>query len=187
MIFITVLVANRTRTLKKVLSLVFGRPAVRYIGGMGSDPIQQVAWGEIHIGYYGFKQSAMGWIRSDRYVRSQPVRGSEDVWRQYAASDQDMSLVIDLETDDRERDVCDWCKLRYQHTREVHETAKGSIPIKQGKEVAMDYRKLLKKYMEHVGEIEGTYYLGRADRLCGFTDEEWAELHRLSKEEPSRD
>ena len=51
----------------------------------------------------------------------------------------------------------------------------------------MDYRLLLLKYMAHVGWLEGVDYAGPADRGTGlpadhFTDEEWAELRRLSEE-----
>lgn len=48
-----------------------------------------------------------------------------------------------------------------------------------------NYRELLKKYIQHVGDSEGTDFLGdfaRNDFGCDpdrFTDEEWAELQRL--------
>lgn len=53
----------------------------------------------------------------------------------------------------------------------------------------MDYRHLLKKYINHVGESEGSTSLGDHDRsaLAGmpeFTDEEWAELQKLEAEDP---
>ena len=50
-------------------------------------------------------------------------------------------------------------------------------------EVIMDYRTLLKKYIKHVGEIEGVTYSGEHD-YCSkfFTEEEWAELRKLDTE-----
>jgi len=46
----------------------------------------------------------------------------------------------------------------------------------------MDYRDLLKKYIKHVGEIEGVDYLGEYDKLDIFTDDEWSEVRKLSDE-----
>jgi hypothetical protein len=50
----------------------------------------------------------------------------------------------------------------------------------------MDYRELLKKYINHVGDCEGTTFLGDHDRGDArdfeFTDEEWTELQKLDKE-----
>jgi hypothetical protein len=44
----------------------------------------------------------------------------------------------------------------------------------------MDYRELLVKYMAHIGEQEGIYFLGYLGK--GFSEEEKAELQKLSKE-----
>lgn len=48
----------------------------------------------------------------------------------------------------------------------------------------MDYRILLKKYIEHVCDHEGTSYITdiHKARLGVFTDAEWAELERLRDE-----
>lgn len=52
-----------------------------------------------------------------------------------------------------------------------------------------DHRKLLAKYIQHVGACEGADYLRDSDRSLGvgmhgpsFTDSEWAELQRLAGE-----
>lgn len=45
----------------------------------------------------------------------------------------------------------------------------------------MDYRDLLLKYINHVGEEEGTTFLSW-DRHDHFTEEEWDELQRLDVE-----
>lgn len=45
----------------------------------------------------------------------------------------------------------------------------------------MDYRELLKKYIDHVGESEGVTFLSHDD-LNRFTSEEWAELRLLDVE-----
>lgn len=45
----------------------------------------------------------------------------------------------------------------------------------------IDYRALLAKYMEHVGDEEGTLFLsGIAANKERFTDAEWAELERIA-------
>lgn len=51
----------------------------------------------------------------------------------------------------------------------------------------MDYRQLLKKYIDHVGEYEGSTFLQDYMRsnypdMPDFTDEEWAELKKLEDE-----
>jgi len=50
----------------------------------------------------------------------------------------------------------------------------------------VDYRGLIKKYIKHVGYIEGVDYLGEYDRGYEennfFNDEEWQELRKLSQE-----
>ena len=48
----------------------------------------------------------------------------------------------------------------------------------------MDYKKLLLAYMNHVGEMEGTYFLGHsADTgITGLTQQEVNELRSLTKE-----
>lgn len=51
----------------------------------------------------------------------------------------------------------------------------------------MDHRQLLKKYIYHVGECEGTTFLSDLHRPLSkyreaFTDEEWAELQKLENE-----
>lgn len=49
----------------------------------------------------------------------------------------------------------------------------------------MDYRQLLKKYINHVGAEEGTTFLafkGGWEDSPEFTDEEWAELQKLEAE-----
>lgn len=50
----------------------------------------------------------------------------------------------------------------------------------------MDYRELLKKYMEHVGECEGTTFVDRLNGGCGadivFTAEEVEELRAIRDE-----
>ena len=47
-----------------------------------------------------------------------------------------------------------------------------------------DYLKLLKAYINHVGEIEGTDFLGRSAEpyITGLTTEERDELRRVSIE-----
>jgi hypothetical protein len=46
----------------------------------------------------------------------------------------------------------------------------------------MDYKNLLLKYINHVGEIEGTTFLGRSlDVSDAFSDEEKKELITLSQ------
>lgn len=53
-----------------------------------------------------------------------------------------------------------------------------------------DYRDLLRKYIDHIGMVEGSVFLERGHRAesanCGvlFADEEWAELQMLAKHEP---
>lgn len=44
-----------------------------------------------------------------------------------------------------------------------------------------EMRNLLKKYMNHVGEIEGTLFLGQIV-LGEFTDEEMVELRKIEEE-----
>jgi hypothetical protein len=46
----------------------------------------------------------------------------------------------------------------------------------------MDYRKLLKKYIEHVGWCEGVSFLGEYDRTEFFTDDEWKEMREIDNE-----
>jgi hypothetical protein len=48
----------------------------------------------------------------------------------------------------------------------------------------IDHRELLKKYIDHVGNCEGTDFLNIGYRGGNpeFTDEEWAELVRLRDE-----
>lgn len=50
----------------------------------------------------------------------------------------------------------------------------------------IDFELLLKKYIHLIGEIEGTDFIGsqrpKYDGEWEFTEEEWAELNRLSKE-----
>ena len=51
----------------------------------------------------------------------------------------------------------------------------------------MDYRELLKKYINYVGEIEGVTFLGERYANRGFTPsfftiEEWEELNKLDEE-----
>lgn len=46
----------------------------------------------------------------------------------------------------------------------------------------IDYRELLKKYINHVGEEEGTTFLAWADESGRFTDEELTELRVLDDE-----
>lgn len=51
--------------------------------------------------------------------------------------------------------------------------------------MGVNYRNLLKKYIEHVGLEEGTTFLdqqGFWDDAIVFTDEEWAELKRVEAE-----
>jgi hypothetical protein len=48
----------------------------------------------------------------------------------------------------------------------------------------LDYRALLVRYIDHVGQCEGTVFLSSTYRGIGgvpFTDEEWAELERLAE------
>lgn len=49
---------------------------------------------------------------------------------------------------------------------------------------AMDYRELLRKFINHVGDCEGVTFLRNVDRTDWFTDEEWAELQKLRDETP---
>lgn len=50
----------------------------------------------------------------------------------------------------------------------------------------LNYRNLLKKYIKHVGYIEGVDYLGEYDRGDEdndfFNDDEWQEMRKLSEE-----
>ena len=46
----------------------------------------------------------------------------------------------------------------------------------------MDYRELLKKYINHVGECEGITFLRYGEKPDFITDEEWAELQKIAKE-----
>ena len=48
----------------------------------------------------------------------------------------------------------------------------------------MDYRALLKKYIDHVGSCEGVTFISWIDKEGGgtFSAEEAAELHKLSEE-----
>lgn len=55
----------------------------------------------------------------------------------------------------------------------------------------MDYRALLKKYIEHVGVAEGTDFLADSERGSWtdspeFTDEEWRMLQVLRDEEDDK-
>ena len=50
----------------------------------------------------------------------------------------------------------------------------------------MNYRELLKKYIEHVAECEGITFLrdqDRYDSLDVISDDEWAELQTIDSEE----
>lgn len=53
----------------------------------------------------------------------------------------------------------------------------------------LDHKELLKKYIDHVGNSEGTTHLNDWNRNAygnvDFTDEEWEELKRLDKENES--
>lgn len=45
----------------------------------------------------------------------------------------------------------------------------------------IDYRELLKKYMQHIGDCESTYYTGGSLIISDrFTEEEKEELRKLS-------
>ena len=46
----------------------------------------------------------------------------------------------------------------------------------------VDYRELLKKYIEHVGDCEGTDFIYRHMDMYDFSEEEAAILNQLSKE-----
>lgn len=51
----------------------------------------------------------------------------------------------------------------------------------------MNYKELLKKYINYVGEMEGVTFLGERYANKGyypsnFTKEEWEELNKLDKE-----
>ena len=46
----------------------------------------------------------------------------------------------------------------------------------------IDYRELLKKYIEHVGDCEGSVFLSEMWRRKDFTDDEWSELLNLDNE-----
>lgn len=53
----------------------------------------------------------------------------------------------------------------------------------------IDYEELLKKYMDHVGQCEGTTFIegyrngsGYGESDIVFTDEEWEELERLDRD-----
>lgn len=47
--------------------------------------------------------------------------------------------------------------------------------------MTLDYRELLKKYIDHIAEEEGTAFLDH-DTFNRFSDEEWAELRLLDIE-----
>ncbi len=56
--------------------------------------------------------------------------------------------------------------------------------------MTIDYRKLLKKYIEHVGYLKDVIYVTEKDReesCIDFTEEEWEELYNLyiNEETPS--
>lgn len=56
----------------------------------------------------------------------------------------------------------------------------------------MNYRQLLKKYINHVGIAEGVTFLEDFERSSrfdspNFTDEEWAKLKELEAEDPKLD
>lgn len=63
--------------------------------------------------------------------------------------------------------------------------ARGSAyqegPEREGEEM-IDYRALLKSYMRHVQWCEGPDYIVDHLREGRFTDEEWAALNALSRE-----
>ena len=45
----------------------------------------------------------------------------------------------------------------------------------------MDYKELLRKYIEHVGDVEGTYFISSIYRDSSmFSEEEWNELIKIS-------
>jgi hypothetical protein len=46
----------------------------------------------------------------------------------------------------------------------------------------MEYRELLKKYIDHVGISEGVTFLNGDNDSGRFTNEEWEELQKLDKE-----
>ena len=50
--------------------------------------------------------------------------------------------------------------------------------------MVIDYRELLMKYIEHVGECEGVTFMSKCHepRTGLFTTEEWEELQRLDGE-----
>jgi hypothetical protein len=49
--------------------------------------------------------------------------------------------------------------------------------------MAVDYRELLKKYIQHVADCDGVYYLHDADILPGtFTPQELAEIRKVAAE-----
>jgi hypothetical protein len=53
----------------------------------------------------------------------------------------------------------------------------------QTKEILMDYRDLLLRYINHVGRCEGVVFLWDGNRHEGdFSDEEWTELEKLDAE-----
>lgn len=66
----------------------------------------------------------------------------------------------------------------------------ANFPVKWRHDVTItknpvDYHKLLKKYIEHVGSCEGVTFLAdykRNDSGGIFTDEEWKELGKLEEE-----
>jgi len=46
----------------------------------------------------------------------------------------------------------------------------------------MDYKELLKKYIRHVGDLEGVSFLGPQDKSKFFSDSEWEELIKIDDE-----
>lgn len=44
------------------------------------------------------------------------------------------------------------------------------------------YSKLLTKYMRHIEQQEGTFYLSELDEKNGFTDEDKCALERIAEE-----
>ena len=46
----------------------------------------------------------------------------------------------------------------------------------------MNYKDLLKKYINHVGMMEGIDFLGGPHKGENFTQEEWVELKEISNE-----
>lgn len=73
--------------------------------------------------------------------------------------------------------------VRLDYKNRVIRVSAGHVrPADTDPGALMDFRSLLVKYIAHVGDTEGTDFLGARRRTSSFTDEEWAALKTLATE-----